>query len=218
MTRRALWSLCLLAAALPLAAQTPSEAEHLVFQHEHLANIRQPGTLRYLYVEDAPGQPRVSDSAVLRLANGADGRCCDVGGQYLSGAMAVNLPDIPAASSNPVLLYFLEGEVRRLQRTTKGQAAHFRRRMRQSLADSASVTPTTIQWRGQAVPAKIVQVAPFVADPYRERFADQAATQYAIVLSDAVPGGVYQMRAELPGQPPGAAPLAQRTLTLAQTQ
>jgi len=219
MTRRPLWSLVLLAAALPLAAaQAPSEAERLVFQHEHFAATRAPETLRYLYVEDAQGQPRVNDSAVLRLAAGADGRCCDVVAEFLSGALAVNLPDIPGARSNPVLLYFLEGEVRRLQRTTKGQAAHFRRRIRQSLADSASVAATTIQWRGQTVPARIVQVAPFVDDPFRVRFTDQAATTYAIVLADAVPGGVYQMRAELPGQPAGAAPLARRTLTLAEAQ
>lgn len=219
MTRRPLWSLALLAAALPLAAaQPPSEAERLVFQHEHFAVTRAPETLRYLYVEDAQGQSRLNDNAVLKLAAGADGRCCDVAAEYLSGALAVSLPDIPAARSNPVLLYFLEGEVRRLQRSTKGQAAHFRRRIRQSLADSASIAATTIQWRGQAVPARIVQVAPFVDDPFRERFADQAATTYAIVLSDAVPGGVYQMRAELPGQAAGAAPLARRTLTLAEAQ
>jgi hypothetical protein len=228
------WSLLLLAAALPLAAAqaqganpdpaaapgagVPSEAERLVFLQEHLANTHAPGSLRYLYVEEAQGKPRVDDQAVLRLSAGADGRCCDVHGDYLSGAMAVNLPDIPAARANPVLLYFLESEVRRLQRTTAGQTSHFRRRIRQSLADSARVASTTIQWGGKAVPARIVQVTPFVDDPYRGRFIEQAATEYAFVLSGAVPGGVYQMRAVLPGHQAGAAPLALRTLTMAEQE
>jgi hypothetical protein len=126
----------------------------------------------------------------------------------------VNLPDIPDAKANPVLLYFLEGEVRLLQRTTSGQAAHFRRRIRLALAEDATVSAGTVRWGGQDVPARTVRVAPFLADPFRARFQEQAATEYAIVLSDAVPGGVYQMRALLPGAGGGAAALARRTLTI----
>ncbi len=191
----------------PAASAQPSEAERLVFTHDHLANSRRPGALRYGYVEEAEGKPRVTDRAVLTLSAPQGGTCCDVHGEYLSGPMAVNLPDIPQARGNPVLLYFLEGEVRRLQRTTTGQAAHFRRRIRQSLADTATVSDTTIPWGAQSVPARMVRVAPFVDDPFRGRFQDQAATEYVFVLSDAVPGGVYQMRATLPGK-------ATRTLTI----
>jgi hypothetical protein len=194
--------------------QEPSEAERLVFLHDHLANSRRPRSLRYTYAEEAAGKPRVTDRAVLTLRDAATGGCCDVHGEYLSGALAVNLPDIPQARGNPVLLYFLEGEVRRLQRTTSGQAAHFRRRIRQSLVDAATVSDTTASWRGQAVPARMVRVQPFLDDPFRARFADQATTEYVFVLSDAVPGGVYQARASVPAPAAGAAPLATRTLTL----
>jgi hypothetical protein len=204
------------APSAPAAAPSapPSEAERLVFQQDHLANTRQPRTLRYVYAEEAEGQAPVTDRALLTLSNGTGGRCCDVHGDYLTGAATVNLPDIPEARGNPVVLYFLEGEVRRLQRTTKGQAAHFRRQIRQSLADTATVSETTIRWRGQPVPARQVRVAPFTNDPFRVRFEDQANTEYAIVLADAVPGGVYQIRAVLPGAAVGAAPRASRTLTL----
>lgn len=213
------WAAVLWVLAPPLAAAQgppapPSEAERLVFVQDHLRASRSPGSLRYRYLEEAQGQAAVDDRAVLTLAAGADGRCCDVHGDYLSGARAVKLPDIPRAQANPVLLYFLEGEVRRLQRTTKGQAAHFRRRIRLSLADAATVTDGTIRWRGQVVAARTVRVSPFLADPFRERFRDQAATEYAFVLSDAVPGGVYQLSATLPGAAAGAAAFARRTLTI----
>ncbi|MDB5944114.1 MAG: hypothetical protein JWQ13_3680, partial [Ramlibacter sp.] len=99
MARLVRWTLAPLAAALPLAAAqpqaaspgpaasaaatAPSEAERLVFLHEHLANSRGPRSLRYLYVEEAQGKPGVNDSAVLTLSAGVDGRCCDVHGDYL---------------------------------------------------------------------------------------------------------------------------------------
>jgi hypothetical protein len=204
--------------AVPAVAAALSEAERLVFQHEHLANSGGRRSLRYLYAQEAQGKRGVNDSAVLTLSTGVDGRCCDVHGDYLSGPLAVQLPDIQSARSNPVLLYFLEAEVRGLQRTTAGQAAHFRRRIRQALADSASVASTTVAWGGKAVPARIVQLAPFLDDPYSGRFLDQAGTRYAFVFADAVPGGVYQMRALVPGPAPGAAPLARRSLTLAEPQ
>jgi hypothetical protein len=203
-------------AATPAAAPSsaPSEAERLVFMHEHLGAQRQPRELRYAYVADAAGQPQVTDHAVLQLANDPAGHCCQVHGDYLSGPLAVNLPDIPQAKSNPVLLYFLEGEVRLLQRTTNGQAAHFRRRIRQALADTATVSDGTVQWGGRSVPAKTVRVAPFVDDPFRNRFEDQAGTEYSFVLADAVPGGVYAMSATVPPKPGSTAPLARRSLTI----
>jgi hypothetical protein len=201
------------AASAPAAAP-PSEAERLVFLQDHLANVRGPRALRYVYVEDGEGRARVTDRAVLTLSAGAAGRCCDVHGDYLSGALAVSLPDIPDAQANPVLLYFLEGEVRRLQRSTQGQAAHFRRRIRLALADGASVTEGTVRWGAQAVRARTVRVQPFLDDPFRARFQEQAATEYAFVLSDAVPGGIYQLRATLPAAAAGADPRASRTLTI----
>lgn len=213
----------LLAAALHCAgagaqAAAPSEAERLVFQHDHFSTSRTPRSLHYHYAEEASGQPPVSDRAVLTLGAAAAGGCCDVHGDYLSGPRAVNLPDIPDARSNPLLLYFLEGEVRRLQRTTGGQAAHFRRRIRLSLAEAATITDGTVPWGAQSVPARTVRIAPFLDDPQRNRFAQQAATEYAFVLSDAVPGGVYALAATLPAASAGAAPLARRTLTLEESK
>jgi hypothetical protein len=200
--------------AEPPASSQPSEAERLVFLHEHLGASRQPRVLRYAYVAEAAGQPQVNDRAVLTLANDAAGKCCQVHGDYLSGAMTVNLPDIPDARANPVVLYFLEGEVRLLQRTTAGQAAHFRRRIRQALADTATVSDTTVQWGGRSVPARTVRVTPYLDDPYRARFAEQATTEYSFVLADAVPGGVYAVSATVPAQAGGSGPLARRSLTI----
>ena len=211
-----------LAAVLPLAAAQqqppasapgagPSQAERLAFQQPHLANVPGPRVLRYRYVEENVGQPTVNDQAVLTLRLDTGGRCCDVHADYLSGANAVNLPDIAGARANPVLLYFLEGEVRRLQRTTRGQPAHFRRLMRQALADGATITDEPIRWGARSVPARTVRFAPFTADPYRDRFPDQAATEYVLVFCEAVPGGIYQLGAVVPGGP------VRRTLTLEET-
>jgi hypothetical protein len=185
-----------------------SEAEQLLFLQRHLANISPPSTLRYRQLRQGPAEPSGRDSVLtLTFTQGTAGNCCDVHGEDLSGTQAIRLPDIADASANPVVLYFLEQQMRRLETRTRGVAAHFRRRTRQALADTASVTAGSIRWGDADVASRIVRVSPYLDDPFRERFAQDALTEYHFVLSEAVPGMIYQMRAV-------AAPGREDSLTL----
>ena len=199
------------AATAQTAAPAASEAERLLFVEPHLALLDPPRTLRYRYRREGGAEATLDDEAALAFSRTTAGACCAVRGRYLSGAQAVDLPDIEQAQANPIVLYFLEQQVRELQRRTRGSPAHFRRRMRQALADAASVSSSTIHWGGRELPARTVRIAPFIDDPYRARYESDATTEYGFVLSDAVPGGVYQLRAGLPGV--GG---ASQTLTLAE--
>ncbi|EHR71882.1 hypothetical protein BurJ1DRAFT_3067 [Burkholderiales bacterium JOSHI_001] len=183
--------------ALPaLAADDPiTPAEKLLFMDDHLAGLKPPTTLRYRYSEQAGSAAEVSDEVALKLARGADGKCCDVTGSYLTGARAQRVPPVPEAKSNPVLLYFLEQQVRQMQQATGGQAAHFRRRIRLVLSENVAVESTRINWGGKEVPAQRITISPFVDDPQRQRFEKQAQAQYRFVLSSAVPGGVVELSA-----------------------
>lgn len=199
----------LLARPSARAADAPAEgpppisaAEKLLFVDPHLLNLKPPHTLVYRLQE--PGK---QTSATLEVGARAGGGCCRVQGRFDPADGSPPLPEIEDAQANPVLLYFLEREVRGLQQRSKGQSAHFRRRIRTALADAASVAAATVRWRGAEVPATVVSVTPFVNDPYRARFEAEALTTYTFVLSAAVPGTVVQVRAS-------AAPAAQRTLTL----
>jgi len=194
----------------------PSAAERLLFLQPHLATIREPRTLTYDYVAEGGPAGRVDDHATLALVGRKDGKCCGTHVDFLSGTSAVNLPDLDEPQSNPILMYFLESEVRLLERTTHGQSAHFRRVIRQALASDATVRDTTVRWGGKDLPAQEVHVAPFVNDPYRARFEREARTEYTFVLSDAVPGGVVRLAAMLPAA--GEARGAQRTLAIADPQ
>ena len=179
-----------------LAADDPiTPAEKLLFMDEHLAGLKPPATLRYRYSEQAGSAAELNDEAVLKLARSADGKCCDVTGSYLSGARAQRLPPVPGARSNPVLLYFLEQQVRGLQQATGGQAAHFRRRIRLVLSENATVENISVPWAGMDVPAQRITVSPFLDDPQRHRFDKQAQAQYRFVLSSAVPGGIVELSA-----------------------
>lgn len=197
----------------PAGADEPSAAEQLLFNAPHLSALKPPTQLRYRYEETEAGQAKPSDEVRMQLQPDSQGACCAVTGQFLTGVQALSLPDIDAARSNPVLLYFLEFEVRRLARTTGGHANHFRRRIREALV-SASVAPARITWQGREVAASEVQVAPFENDPFRARFEAQAGTRYRFLLADEVPGVLYQLSATLPGRAADDPPQRVDRLTL----
>ena len=179
-----------------VAADDPiTPAEKLLFMDDHLSGLKAPATLRYRYNEQAGNAAEVNDEVALKLVRGADGKCCDVTGSYLTGARAQRVPPVPEARSNPVLLYFLEQQVRQMQQATGGQAAHFRRRIRLVLSEGAAVESTSVNWGGKDVPAQRITISPFVDDPQRQRFEKQAQAQYRFVLSSAVPGGVVELSA-----------------------
>jgi len=192
----------------------PSAAERLLFGDPNLDGMKAPTTLHYQFVrtDTSPGGS-FKDVVEVKFAQGKSVPCCTVSGTFLSGERAMRPPEVEDARSNPVLMYYLEYEVRQLQRATKGGQSHFRKQIRMSLVDKAEVTPTRIEWGGREVDATTVQISPFLDDPYRARFEREARKVYTFVMSSAVPGGIYQIRTRLP-DPAGGTAAVEEALTL----
>jgi hypothetical protein len=210
--RRAMMAL---AVAWPcgLAAQDYSRAERAIFMSNHLANVRPPATLHYRYVKGGSLEPGFEDRVTLKLAARADRSCCTANADFLSGTRRLTLPEVESAEGNPVLLYFLERDIREMSRLTKGQSSYFRKRIRMAIYQSAALSELTLPYRGKSVAAHRFTVTPYVDDPLRERFAKLAGKRYTITLSDAVPGGIYAVATQVDAEG-GASPLWTEEMTL----
>lgn len=193
------------------AAQDFSEAERALFMSNQLANMKPPATLRYTYHKGGTLEPGFDDRVEVRLRRQADGGCCGASAQFLTGERNLSLPDVESAEGNPVILYFLERDVREMQRLTKGQQAYFRKRIRMAVYQGATVKPVTLRWQGRDVPGREISISPYTDDPLRPRFEQLAGKQYVFTLSDAVPGGVYALRSRVAGAT-GAEPLLEEEL------
>jgi hypothetical protein len=205
------------ARAQPAESESFSAAERAVFNEPVLSAVEPPLELHYRFsrqTSDASLPPAFEDHVRLRLRLGDDGKCCSVRSEFLSGAQALSLPEIDDARVNPVTLFFLEREVRELQRQTGGQAAHFRKRIRLALVDSARVQAVRSRYGTTEVEATEVSISPFADDPQRRRYASLAAMQYRFIVSPLVPGGVLELRALLPGSDATATPRAVEVLAL----
>jgi hypothetical protein len=201
--------------ATPPAESTPiSQAEKLVFTTNQLGNVKAPERLRYSYVKRGSLEAGFEDSVTIDVKAPTDGRCCTTDGKFLTGTREMKLPEVDAATANPVTLYFLEHDVREMSRLTKGQSAYFRKRIRLALVDQAKITPTKVRYGGREVAADEVRVTPYVNDPLRNRFEQLSSKEYIFVLAPSVPGGVYQLRTLVAGKAGSEAPVAEEVMTL----
>ena len=173
-----------------------SPAERALFMTDQFAKLRPPMTLRYRFQRSGSLEPAFEDKVSIALtAQQGSGRCCDAAGEFLSGERRVVLPPVEGASGNPVTLFFLERDVREMERLTKGKSAYFRKRIRMAIFQGAQQRAVTLSYRGKSVPGQEFTITPYVDDPNRPRFEQLANKRYVFTLSEAIPGGVYGIRA-----------------------
>lgn len=201
------------ASAFAAMGQDISAAEKQVFEAPHLANLPDSATLRYDYRKTEAGKT-VDDEAVVSTQKDRErGRVARV--DYLHGERHFELPEVEQAASNPLILYFLEADVRGMHQRLGGQENYFRRRIRLALAESARLQAVDFDYGGKKLKGTEVAIRPFADDPLKDRFKGMAGKSYSFILSPDVPGGVYRMRTVV-DDPAGAGkpPLFEESLVL----
>lgn len=213
-----------LLAALPLLlpalaaqaadAQDYSPAEKLLFMSDQLGALRLPATLRYGFRKSGSLEEGFDDRVSVAVKPGPDGKCCNASGEFLGGARRVALPEVEGASGNPVLMFFLERDVREMQRLTKGSQGYFRKRIRMAVYGAATVRELPLQYQGKELKGREVLIKPYVDDPNSAKFAQLTGKEYRFWLAEGVPGGVFGVRARVPGATAEAAPLMTEELLI----
>jgi hypothetical protein len=194
------------------AADDVSPAEKALFVTDHLGTLKPPTTLRYSFRKSGTLEPGFDDKVLVSLRAQPDGRCCTAAAEFLSGSRRLTLPEVESAQGNPVILYFLERDIREMQRLTKGQQNYFRKRIRMAVYQGATMSEVSASYLGRSVAAREITVAPYLDDPLRARFETLAGKRYVFTLSDQVPGGVAGIRTQVDSA--GAPPLLVEEMTL----
>jgi hypothetical protein len=202
--------------ALPCAGSTQpvSDAEQRLFLDPHLDNLPADAVVNYRFVRSGSLEPGFEDRVRLEVHKSAQqGHSTHV--DYLSGTHAFPLPDLESARGNPVILSFLERDVREMERMTGGKAAYFRKRVRVALAEKAEVSKVALEVGGRTVDGVRIRITPYVGDPLSGRYTALADKAYEFVLSQQVPGMLYEMHSTSrdAGAPADAPPTLEERLT-----
>jgi hypothetical protein len=185
-----------------------SQAEKLLFTQNQLGALRLPTSLRYGFKKTGSLEAGFEELVVVNVRAQEGGGCCAATAEFFTGPRRMGMPEVESATGNPVLMYFLEREVREMQRLTKGSQSHFRKRLRMAFFNAATVRDLSLRYQGRDVAGQEVLVTPYLDDPNRARFVQLAPKQYRFWLSAAVPGGVFGIRTEVPQAAAATAPKA----------
>ncbi len=181
-----------------------SAAERALFMTEQFGKLRPPTTLHYRFRHAGSLEPAFDDKVSIALEPQAGGQCCNATGDFLSGERKVVLPPVEGAKGNPVTLFFLERDVREMQRLTSGKSAYFRKRIRMAIFQGAQQRPVTLRYLGKPVAGQEFTITPYADDPNHARFERFVNKRYVFTLSDAVPGGIYGIRTSIADTVKGA--------------
>ena len=209
--------LSLFASHAAVAGDQVSPAETMLFETNHLREIQQPVALQYDFLKAGSMEPGYRDSVEIDIRAIEPDGTKSVSTRYLSGANQRNFPPVEHARGNPVLMYFLERDIREMQRLTGGNWRYFKKRIQLALADKAQVRAVNFRHGNEQLSGREIRITPYADDPQKARYEKLAGKYYVFVLSDAIPGKVYQMRAVVPDDKAGQArdALLDETLTFA---
>ncbi len=198
-----------------------SKAETDLWLSNHLKNIKSPTRLYYEFKKSGSYEEGFTDSVYLDIVHvNADGTK-NANLQYLSGGRQEPYApeNVTHITGNPVLMMYLDGDVHNMNRITHGNWRYFRRCIKMAFAHSAKVEPTEIEYKGSKVKAEKITIEPYIHDPRAQQLAQFAQKRYVFILSDKVPGTIYQIKSIVPAKKANAkVPLMEETLTLERVQ
>ena len=188
-----------------------SPAQIALFETPHLANVSQPVTLDYSFVEN--GAVNFTDRVAIHVsAPHSDGTKL-VSFDFLTGAHKIPYPPVDNFAGNPLLMMFLEHDVETMKQQFGLSATYFRNRIREAFVDRAVVSDTSFMLAGQSLAANQITVQPFLGDHRLDRLPTVQAKTYVFVLAKGVPGTLAELRTEIPPDATDGAPAFRDTLT-----
>lgn len=173
-----------------------SEANVLLFDTPHLRGMEKSASLHYRLESSGPEEGEAFTGEIVLHVRPKPGEPnWHVGFDYLSGKRERPVPPVSSATGNPVIKVFLQREVVEMEKRTGGHWRYFQKAIKTALQDDANVEQTQFEYRGQSVEGRRIRIDPYRDDPRRGQMGAYARMRYAVVLSDAVPGRIYELTA-----------------------
>jgi len=184
-----------------LEGLTPGSPAEGIYGSNHMALLPDKAVLVFDYRFDGSmvEQP-FDDSVELDFTRHGGAEAFDVAATLFPQTRNLEIGPMSAASANPILLIFFQRDATQMSNGTGGSQHYFRNAIRRVLQtpDADSRRATTIELDGHQVAASEIRFRPFAADPNRARLRAFADKSYRVIVSDEVPGGIYEVQTETP--------------------
>ena len=193
-----------------------ADAEIKLWLDNHLQNINSPGRLYYDFVKRGSYEEGFNDSVYLDIIKVNEDGSKDANLEFFGAERQqnANQDNLVGITGNPVLVVYMQGDVYEMSRLTNGSWRYFQRRIKSAFAKGAKIEAVTFEYGGAQVTGEKISVVPYLNDPRRRQFARFAPKLYEFILSDQVPGKLYQIKTVIPDSSADQEPLIEEILTL----
>ena len=175
-----------------------SDVNNALFDKAHLKNIKQEGILHYVYKKDHFSDGAREDTIDVIITNLRNTGRKDTHFEFFTDDHKRPYLDRDNQQGNGVFVFFLEFDVREMDRLTGGDWRYFQRKIRWALAKGATKKEIEINYEGEKVKGVQYTIQPFINDPKNSRYTLYANKYYIFTMSEDIPGEIYQVRTIVP--------------------
>lgn len=203
--------------AAPLAA---GEAQDQLFELGVLDAVTTGQSLSYAHARAGTAadpnvlRPITDGDVELRIVDDIETGGRDALVTLREGARARDLTPFPAEAGNPLLMVFMETNVRSMAAATGGSPHYIRNRMREALRTQDRAETVAVVLDGRSIEARRFSFRPFDDDPNAARMGAFADLEISFLVSEEVPGRFAMLEA-VTGAGPDGAPALRETIILA---
>jgi len=193
-----------------------SNAEYKLWMDNHLLNIEQAARLHYEFEKTGSYEDGFIDDVYLDIVKINEDGTRDVVLDFFSGdqRQKVSPSNVENITGNPVIGIFLQGDVYEMNRFTEGSWKYFHRQIKLAIADSNTSEPVTVELEGKQYESEKLVLYPYEKIKKKGRLQEFSDKRYEFILSDEIPGKLYQIRTVITDAENPAVPLVEEVLTL----
>ena len=199
------------AASVKLNGLVPGSAAEGIYGATHLAAMPDEAELVYDYhFEGTALEKPFSDDVLLDFHRQTASQAGETAGfdvelTIFPQTRKQTVGPLTATAYNPILLVFFQRDVTHMSNGTGGNQHYFRNVIRHVMQDpeGADIEEITIELNGQQLAARQISFRPFLADDHRAQLRGFAEKTYRVIVSDQVPGSVYEVQSETPDEKTG---------------
>ena len=193
-----------------------SNAEHTLWMDNHLLNIEQLVRLHYEFEKTGSYEDGFIDDVYLDIVKINEDGTRDAVLDFFSDEQKqmVAPSNVKNITGNPVIGIYLQGDVYEMSRFTEGNWKYFHRQLKLAIADSNTSEHVTIELEGKQYQSEKIVLYPYENINKKSRLKEFSDKRYEFIISDEIPGKLYQIRTVINDTENPAVPLVEEVLTL----
>jgi len=193
-----------------------SNAENKLWMDKHLLNIEQPARLHYEFEKTGSYEEGFIDDIYLDIVKINKDGTRDAALDFFTEErrQKVSPSNVEKITGNPVIGIYLQGDVYEMSRYTEGGWKYFHRQIKLAIADNNESEPVTIELNGKEYQGEKITLYPFEKIPKKSRLREFSDKRYEFILSDEIPGKLYQIWTVINDAENPSVPLVEERLTL----